>query len=184
RKLMPTYEERLVWCTGDGHGLKTFPVKNFTMGALNCWENWMPLARTSLYGQGENLHIALWPGSVRNTEDLTRFIARESRSFVVSVSGLMNKENIPENIPFSKELKEKMPEVSADGGSCVAGPDGKWVLEPVVGKEGLFITEIDIKSVFKERNNFDPTGHYSRPDVLQLQLNSKRLGSIDEFNAV
>jgi predicted amidohydrolase len=79
RKLMPTYEERLAWATGDGHGLRTTAVGPFTVGALNCWENWMPLPRAALYAQGEDLHVATWPGSVRNTQDITRFIAREEQ---------------------------------------------------------------------------------------------------------
>jgi len=69
RKLMPTYEERLAWSIGDGHGLVTHPLGPFTVGALNCWENWMPLARVSLYNRGENLHVAVWPGADRNTKD-------------------------------------------------------------------------------------------------------------------
>jgi len=69
RKLQPTYEERLSWAPGDGHGLQVHPLKRFTVGGLNCWENWMPLPRTALYAMGENLHIATWPGSERNTED-------------------------------------------------------------------------------------------------------------------
>ena len=90
RKLVPTYEERLVWSAGDGHGLQVHPLKEFTVGGLNCWENWMPLARAALYGLGEDLHVAAWPGSIRNTADITRFIARESRSWVLSVSALMH----------------------------------------------------------------------------------------------
>ena len=82
RKLQPTYDERLTWAPGDGHGLQVHPLKQFTVGGLNCWENWMPLPRAALYGQGENLHIAVWPGSLHNTKDITRFIARESRSYV------------------------------------------------------------------------------------------------------
>jgi predicted amidohydrolase len=78
RKLMPTYEERLVWSAGDGHGLRTHKVGAFQVGGLNCWENWMPLARSSLYAQGENLHVAVWPGGIHNTRNITRFIAMES----------------------------------------------------------------------------------------------------------
>ena len=76
RKLMPTHEERLVWSPGDAHGLRCHPIGEFRLGSLNCWENWMPLARAALYGQGESLHIASWPGSRRNTETITPFIAR------------------------------------------------------------------------------------------------------------
>jgi nitrilase len=88
RKLQPTYDERLTWSPGDGHGLRVHPLKDFTVGGLNCWENWMPLSRTALYGMGEDLHVAVWPGSKRNTIDITRFAALEGRSFVISVSGL------------------------------------------------------------------------------------------------
>ena len=76
RKLMPTYEERLVWATGDGHGLRVHPLNEFSVGGLNCWENWMPLPRTALYGQGEDLHVAVWPGGAHNTQDITRFIGK------------------------------------------------------------------------------------------------------------
>ena len=87
RKLLPTYEERLSWAPGDGHGLQVHPVGPFRVGGLNCYENWMPLSRAALYAQGENLHVALWPGSLRNTGDTTRFLAREGRSYVLAVSG-------------------------------------------------------------------------------------------------
>ena len=80
RKLMPTYEERLVWSPGDGAGLVAHDLHEFRVGGLNCWENWMPLARAALYAQGVNLHVAVWPGNLANTEWITRFIARESRS--------------------------------------------------------------------------------------------------------
>ena len=69
RKLQPTYDERLTWSPGDGNGLQVHPLKKFTVGGLNCWENWMPLPRTALYGLGEDLHIAVWPGSDHNTRD-------------------------------------------------------------------------------------------------------------------
>ena len=100
RKLQPTYEERLTWSPGDGHGLQVHPLKEFTVGGLNCWENWMPLGRASLYGMGEDLHVAVWPGSIRNTEDITRFIAKEARSFVVSVGGLMSVKDFPADDPL------------------------------------------------------------------------------------
>ena len=174
RKLMPTYEERLVWSTGDGHGLRVHELGEFRVGGLNCWENWMPLSRAALYGQGENLHVAVWPGSRRNTEDITRFIARESRSFVISVSGMMHADSIPSDIPHAEALRAAAEGCLADGGSCIAGPDGDWVLEPQVGEEGLFYGCLSIEAVARERQNFDPAGHYSRPDVTRLKVNRKR----------
>ena len=174
RKLMPTYDERLVWSPGDGHGLRVHELGEFRVGGLNCWENWMPLPRAALYGQGENLHVAVWPGSRRNTEDITRFMARESRSFVVSVSGLMHCDWIPDSVPQADRIRSAASGWMADGGSCVAGPDGKWLLEPQVEKEGVWCVDLDIAMVAGERQNFDPAGHYSRPDVTRLKVNRKR----------
>ncbi|MBB3054324.1 carbon-nitrogen hydrolase family protein [Mucilaginibacter gotjawali] len=174
RKVMPTYEERLVWAIGDGHGLQVSKLGAFTVGALNCWENWMPLIRSSLYAQGEDLHIALWPGSTRNTEDITRFIAQESRSFVVSVSGILRKQDIGADLPSSALISGNSEPWLGNGGSCIAGPDGKWVVAPLGNEEKLIITTIDQARVMEERQNFDPSGHYSRPDIAQLSITRER----------
>jgi nitrilase len=174
RKLMPTHEERLVWAIGDGNGLRTHKLGPFTAGGLNCWENWLPLARASLYAQGEDLHVAIWPGSVRNTEEITRFIARESRSYVISVSGLMRKSDIGTDLPHSDLLTDVADDVMANGGSCVAAPNGDWLLEPQAGDESLYIVELDHEKVLEERHSLDVAGHYSRPDVTRLIVNRKR----------
>jgi len=179
RKLQPTYDERLTWSPGDGNGLQVHPLKQFTVGGLNCWENWMPLPRTALYGLGEDLHIAVWPGSKRNTKDITRFIAMESRSFVVSVSSLMTRNDFPRDTPHYEKIITNAPEILADGGSCIAGPDGEWIVSPVINTEGLIIETINFNRVLEERQNFDPAGHYSRPDVTQLVLNRKRQSILD-----
>jgi len=179
RKLQPTYDERLTWAPGDGHGLQVHPLKAFTIGGLNCWENWMPLPRTALYGQGENLHIAVWPGSDHNTKDITRFIARESRSYVVSVSSLMSKTDFPKSTPHLEAILDKASDTLANGGSCIAGPDGEWIVEPVLHKEELIIQSIDFNRVLEERQNFDPVGHYSRPDVTKLIVNTERQTTVE-----
>lgn len=174
RKLQPTFEERLVWSPGDGNGLKVHKLKKFTLGGLNCWENWMPLPRAALYGQGENLHIAVWPGSDYNTKDITRFIARESRSYVISVSSLLRFNDIPDTVPHAELILNNCPGILANGGSCIAGPDGEWIVPPVIDKEGLIIKTIDFTKIYEERQNFDPSGHYSRPDVTSLMVNRQR----------
>jgi len=179
RKLQPTYDERLTWAPGDGNGLQVHSLKEFTVGGLNCWENWMPLPRTALYGLGENLHIAVWPGSDHNTRDITRFIARESRSYVISVSSLMTYNDFPKNTPHLDTILENAPEILANGGSCIAGPDGEWIVEPVLQKEGLIIKSIDFNRIYEERQNFDSVGHYSRPDVTKLMVNRERQQIID-----
>ena len=178
RKLRPTYEERLAWSPGDGNGLVVHNLAPFHVGGLNCWENWMPLARASLYAQGEDLHVSVWPGSVRNTEDLTRVIAKESRSYVIAVSGVMTKNDIPDHFPNAALVRDSCPEIMANGGSCLAAPDGTWVIEPLLQEEKLLIATIDHRKVREERQNFDPSGHYSRPDVFQLSVNRKRQGLV------
>lgn len=179
RKLQPTYDERLTWAAGDGNGLQVHALKQFTVGGLNCWENWMPLARTALYGQGENLHIAVWPGSDHNTKDITRFIARESRSYVISVSSLMKKADFPKDTPHLDTILAKAPETLANGGSCIAGPDGEWIVEPLLHKEGLIYQDLDFNRVYEERQNFDSVGHYSRPDVTKLTVNRERQSTVE-----
>jgi nitrilase len=179
RKLQPTYDERLTWSQGDGNGLQVHKLKNFTLGGLNCWENWMPLPRAALYGQGENLHIAVWPGSDHNTKDITRFIAREGRSYVISVSALMTLEDFPQNTPHLDKIFEKAPKVLANGGSCIAGPDGEWIVKPVLHKEGNIYHTLDFNRIYEERQNFDPAGHYSRPDVTKLIVNRDRQSTLE-----
>ncbi len=179
RKLQPTHDERLTWSQGDGNGLQVHKLKDFTLGGLNCWENWMPLPRAALYGQGENLHIAVWPGSDHNTKDITRFIAREGRSYVISVSALMTLEDFPQNTPHLEKIFVKAPKVLANGGSCIAGPDGEWIVEPVLHKEGNIYHTLDFNRIYEERQNFDPAGHYSRPDVTKLIVNRDRQSTLE-----
>jgi len=180
RKLQPTYEERLVWAPGDGNGLVTHKLGEFTLGGLNCWENWMPLSRAALYAQGEDVHVACWPGNVRNTEDLTRVLAKEGRSYSISVSAIMRPEDVRDDTPFADEIRAGLGELHANGGSCVAAPDGSWLLEPLKGETGIRYCELDAEFIRKERQNFDPSGHYSRPDVTRVIVNRKRQ-SLAEF---
>lgn len=179
RKLQPTFEERLVWSPGDGNGLVTHKLGGFTVGGLNCWENWMPLSRAALYAQGEDLHIACWPGSDTNTADLTPILAKEGRSYSVSVSSLMRASDVPDDIPYAQDIRKAIGDMPANGGSCVAAPDGSWVLPPVMGEENLRFAELNPAFVRRERQNFDPAGHYSRPDVTRLIINSKRQSLIE-----
>ncbi|MFK7953438.1 MAG: carbon-nitrogen hydrolase family protein [Ekhidna sp.] len=179
RKLMPTYEERLSWSPGDGHGLVTHSLPPFTVGGLNCWENWMPMARAAMYAQGEDLHISIWPGNKRNTERLIPMIAMESRSYVAGVSGLFGLNDIPDSFPHTDLMKKNTKESLANGGTCLAAPDGSWVIEPFIDEERLATAVIDHQMVREERQNFDPSGHYSRPDILKLTVNKERQSVIN-----
>jgi nitrilase len=180
RKLMPTYEERLTWSTGDGNGLQVHKLGAFTLGGLNCWENWMPLPRAALYGLGEDLHVAIWPGNEKNTHDITRFIAKEGRSYVMSVSGLMRASDFPQETPHIETiLAGCSTDYLANGGSCLCGPDGKWLIKPQCNEEGIFTAVIEHEKVRQERQNFDPAGHYSRPDVTKLTIDRRRQSTVE-----
>ena len=179
RKLVPTYEERLCWAHGDAHGLVAHRfLEPFTIGSLNCWENWMPLTRAAMQAQGVDLHIAIWPGSEANTRDITRFIALESRSYVVSAGSIMRVEDIPSDLPGREVLiaSDLTPETGVlhNGGSAIAGPDGAWIVEPVVNESRVIVADLDHSRVLQERQNFDPAGHYARPELLRLVLDRAR----------
>lgn len=173
RKIKPTYEERLVWADGDGKGLKVFDTKIGKVGGLNCWENWLPLARAALHKQGEIVHVAVWPGSLRNTEDITRFMALEGRSWVISVSGMLQKENVQHLSKDEFPVIEKVLESKGywnNGGSVIVNPKGEIVAGPLVDEEGIIYADLDREIVIKERQNFDISGHYSRFDIFDFNI--------------
>ncbi len=174
RKLQPTYEERLAWAQGDGHGLQVHALGPFRVGGLNCYENWLPLARTALYAQGEDLHVSAWPGGGHNTHDLPSFIAKESRSYVMAVSGVMRTADVPDDIPVRTPMLADGAEFLANGGSTIVAPDGRYVVEPVLNREVLIVATLDHAVVRAERQNFDPMGHYARPDVTRLVVDRTR----------
>ena len=182
RKLMPTYEERLCWAAGDGHGLRTRRVDGLRIGALNCWENWMPLARAALQAEGLDLHLMLWPGAPANTDVLTRVAAREGRCFVAGACGVLHADDLPADLAELADLRASVddagrPEILQAGGSCLAGPDGEWIVPPdhlAAGEEGVVVVELDEAAIRGERQNFDAAGHYARPDVLHLEVDRRR----------
>jgi nitrilase len=174
RKLMPTHEERLVWGIGDGNGLRVHQAGAARVGGLNCFENWMPQARHALYAQGEELHVSVWPGNPRNTVDITRFIAKEGRVFSLAANGLLGLADIPSDFPLRAALEEAAVSDYLRGGSALAAPDGRWLVEPLADEERLVVADIDLAEVRQERQSVDPTGHYSRPDVFTVDVDRRR----------
>lgn len=184
RKLQATYGERMVWATGDGHGLRTHDRDGWRVGGLGCWENWMPQARHALYADGEVLHVSVWPGSTTLTSDIVRFVAMEGRVFSLAAGTIIDAASIPTGFALHDELvsalgssdgsEGQVPAGSLNGGAAIAAPSGSWLLEPTT-EEGVHIIELDLDHVHRARANFDPAGHYSRPDVFRVEVNRRRL---------
>lgn len=169
RKLKPTGAERFIW--GDGYE-GAFPVIDTpwgNMGSLICWENYMPLARAALYMKGVTLYLA--PNTNNNEEWQTtiRHIAIEGHCYVINVNQYVTKDMYPDIFHCPDEIS-KLPEGVLTGGSCIVDPFGHYVKEPVWNKEEIIYVDIDMEQVPLSRMEFDGTGHYSRPDVLELVI--------------
>lgn len=174
RKLMPTHTERLIYGQGDGKGLQAVDTKAGRIGGLICWEHWMPLTRQTMHNSGEHIHVAVWPKVHEMLQIATRSYAFEGRCFTVGVGQIMRVKDIPEELNLPADLKAKPEHMLLNGGSCIVGPDGHYVLEPIWDKEGVFVQEVDLTRCIEERMALDVTGHYQRNDVFDLSVNKTR----------
>lgn len=174
RKLIPTYTERMLYGNGDGTGLKSVTTKVGRISGAICWEHWMPLTRQALHESGEDIHIALWPNVHEMHQVASRQYAFEGRCFVVAVGQMLAVKDFPEELALPDELASDPDRWILKGGSCVVGPNGMYVLEPVFDKEGLITVEVDLEENDRQRLTLDVTGHYSRADVFDFSVNRKR----------
>jgi len=171
RKLVPTHGERLVWGPGDGQGLHSADTVAGRVGGLICWEHWMPLARQAMHDSGEQIHVAQWPTVHEKHAMASRHYALEGRCFVLAVGSLLRWAALPATLrPDGVDPQA----FAVRGGSCIAAPDGTWVVQPVYEAEKTILAELDLASIDRESMALDVSGHYSRPDVLRLQVVRER----------
>jgi len=171
RKLMPTYTEKLVHGMGDGAGLRAVDTDMGRIGALICWEHWMPLTRQAMHDEGEDIHFALWPYVKEMHQIAARHYAHEGRCYVVSIGQMMKASDTPQGIELPNNLSSDTDQWVLSGGSCVAKPDGSWLLEPQYDKDEILYVEIPpIRENIKERMNLAVSGHYQRPDVFKFKV--------------
>ena len=168
RKLVPTNHERLVWGQGDGRGLRAFETPLGRVGGLICWENYMPLARFSLYESGVEIYIASTADDGDAWQATLVHIARESRAFVVAPSHYQRVASYPDDFPLRDLLEGD--DLLGRGGSAILGPDGAYLAGPLYDEEGILYAELEPARLAEERQRFDPAGHYHRPDVLGLTV--------------
>ena len=168
RKLVPTNHERLIWGQGDGRGLHAVDTGFGRIGGLICWENYMPLARVALYESGVELYIASTADDGDEWQATLVHIARESRAYVISPCHFQRASSYPDDFPLASELEGAG--TLGRGGSAILAPDGSYLAGPLYDEEGILYAELDPAQLLAERQRFDPVGHYSRPDVLQLSV--------------
>jgi len=172
RKLVPTYTERLVWGRGDGSTLHVFDTPLGRLGGLVCWEHWMPLARHAMHVSGEQLHAALWP----TVHDLhlvaSRHYAFEGRCFVIAVGSVLRRDQVPDDLSIFHGDGVAPERYVLAGGSAIIGPDGRCLAGPLGTVEAILYADLDLAQIAAEHLTFDAVGHYGRPDVFTLTVNT------------
>ena len=170
RKLKPTAAERLIWGEGDGSTLTVLQTDLGAIGGLICWENYMPLARTALYGKGVEVYLAPTADSRETWQSTIRHIACEGRCFVLGCNQFVTKDMYPPDLPGVEDLSTQ-PDIMCRGGSAIISPLGEYLAGPLFDEEGILVAELDLADVARSKLDFDVVGHYARPDVFQLMVN-------------
>lgn len=182
RKLMPTASERLIWGQGDGSTLAAWSRPYGMLGGLICWEHWMPLARAAMHAQHEVIHIAQWPAVHERHQMASRTYAFEGQCFVVATGCVLTRSDVLDGFdssggdPQARRLLEAIPLEPywlKDGGGAVIGPDANYLLEPSFGDPAMRLCVIDLARRDQAKLYLDTQGHYSRPDVFDLHVNTR-----------
>lgn len=167
RKIKPTAQERVIWGEDDGSTLTTFKTELGKIGGLICWENYMPMARMAMYQKGVQIYLAPTADARENWQSTMKHIALEGRCYVLSCNQYVTKSMYP------KELQEEIqnqPEIMSRGGSVIVDPLGEVLAGPLWEEEGILTTEISLDRVTQAKLDFDPIGHYHRPDLFNLTV--------------
>lgn len=179
RKLVPTHGERLIWGRGDGSTLGVHQAEWGRLGTLICWEHWMPLARAAMHNLAEDVHIAAWPTVRESHQIASRHYAMEGRCFVLAAGLVQMKDDLLDGLErvggsdVARELLEAIPgKVLNRGGSLIAAPDTRVIAQAGDGEETL-LAELDLAEVAAGLANLDTDGHYARPEVFELSVDTR-----------
>lgn len=176
RKTMPTAMERLIWGFGDGSTLEVMDTAIGKFSGVICWENYMPQLRLSQYQQGVEIYCAPTVDERDTWLPLMRTVAFEGRCFVLSACQFMQRKNGPEE-GYAPVQGDDPETVLIRGGSCIVSPLGEVLAGPVFDKEAILVAELDAGLIAQGKFDLDVAGHYARPDIFELQINSNVLGA-------
>ncbi len=179
RKLVPTHGERLIWARGDGSTLGVHQAEWGRLGSLICWEHWMPLARAAMHNLGEDVHVAAWPTVRESYAIASRHYAMEGRCFVLAAGLVQHRDDLFDGLERvggnadARELIEAIPsEVLNKGGSLITAPDTRVIAQAGEGEVTL-LAELDLGEVGAGLTSLDTDGHYARPDVFELTVDTR-----------
>jgi nitrilase len=171
RKLMPTAMERLIWGMGDGSTLPVVGIAGAKVGAAICWENYMPLLRMHLYGQGVQVWCAPTVDERERWQNAMRHIAYEGRCFVLSACQYSVRSDYPDDYPCAQGNDPAT--VMIKGGSVIVSPQGEVLAGPLHGREGVLVADLDLGEIARGKFDLDVAGHYARPDVFSLEVDTR-----------
>src|SRR5262245_40418477 len=167
RKVMPTAMERVIWGSGDGSTLPVIPTMLGRIGAVICWENYMPLLRTAMYAKNVELYCAITVDDRETWQSTVRHIDLEGRCFVLSACQVV--QGADEHAVGARTTSP----AQIRGGSCIVGPLGQVLAGPKWDEECILIADLDRAELARSKFDFDAVGHYSRPDIFQLKVNEE-----------
>ena len=168
RKLMPTGSERLIWGLGDGSTLDVVDSELGKIGAVICWENYMPALRSAMYAQGVEIYCAPTADDRLTWLPSLQHIAMEGRCYVLSACQFIRRSDFGDN--YRSVLAKNPDDVVMRGGSAIVGPLGDILAGPVFDQRTILYAELEHAILVKSKMDFDPVGHYARPDVFSLKV--------------